>query len=101
MKSFKVRLAETFLRDMTDIMLYILEQSESVEIPRRFYNDVLVSIEERAFGADGYEAYYPYAGSPEYRRIYFGNYTIYYVIDGEDMDVRRILWSGVDDSDWL
>ena len=101
MKTFKVRLAETFLWDMTDITLYILEQSASIEIPRRFYDDVLASIEERAFGADSYEPYYPYEGSPEYRRLYFGNYTVFYVIDGDDMDVRRILWSGAEDSDKL
>jgi len=86
---------------MTDITLYILEQSESTEIPRRFYNDVLAEIEGRSFGADSYESYFPYEGSPEYRRIYFGNYTIFYVLDGNDMDVRRILWSGAEDSDKL
>lgn len=101
MKTFNVRLAETFLWDMTDITLYILEQSESIEIPRRFYNDALAAVEARAFGADIYEPYSPYEGSPEYRRIYFGNYTIFYVLDGDDMDVRRILWSGTDDSDKL
>ena len=86
---------------MIDIAQYILEKSVSVEIPRRFYNAVLEAIEERAFGADSYESYYPYDGSPEYRRIYFGNYTVFYVIDGDDMDVRRILWSGADDLDKL
>ena len=101
MKTFNVRLSQTFLWDMMDITLYILEQSKSIEIPRRFYNDVLSSIAERSFGADSYESYCPYEGSPEYRRIYFGNYTIYYVIVGNDMDVRRILWSGTDDPDWL
>ena len=53
--------------------------------------------EERTFGADSYEPYFPYEGSPEYRRLYYGNYTVFYVIDGDDMDVRRILWSGADD----
>ncbi len=101
MRTFNVRLAETFLWDMTDITLYLLEQSESTEIPRRFYNDVLTSIENRAFGADSYEPYHPYEGSPEYRRIYFGNYTIFYVVSGDDMEVRRILWSGADESDKL
>ena len=101
MRIFNVRLAETFLWDMTDITLYILEQSESTEIPRRFYNDVLAEIEGRSFGADSYESYFPYEGSPEYRRIYFGNYTIFYVLDGNDMDVRRILWSGAEASDKL
>ena len=44
---------------------------------------------------------FPYEGSPEYRRLYYGNYTIFYVIDGDDMDIRRILWSGADDIDKL
>ena len=91
MKTFNVRLAETFLWDM--------KKSVNTDIPRKFREDVLAAIEERSFGADSYESYYPYDGSPEYRRIYFGNYTIYYVIDGDYMDVRRILWSGADDSD--
>lgn len=99
MKTFNVRLAETFLWDMIDITLFILEKSVNTDIPRKFREDVLAAIEERSFGADSYESYYPYDGSPEYRRIYFGNYTIYYVIDGDYMDVRRILWSGADDSD--
>ena len=101
MKKYNVRLAETFLWDMIDITHYILEKTESTKIARRFYNDVLSYVERRAFGADSYEPYFPYEGSPEYRRLYFGNYTIFYVIDGEDMDVRRILWSGSDDSNRL
>ena len=101
MKTYNVRLGETFLWDMIDITLYILEKSGSAEIPRRFYNEVLAAINERAFGADSYEPYHPYDESPEYRRIYFGNYTVFYVIDGDNMDVRRILWSGVEDSDKL
>jgi len=101
MKKYNVRLAETFLCDMIDITLHILEASESAVIPRQFYNDVLDSIENRAFGADIYESYFPYEGSPEYKRLYFGNYTVFYVIDGEDMDVRRILWSGADDQEKL
>ena len=34
MKTFRVRFAETFLWDMTDITLYILEKSGSAEVPR-------------------------------------------------------------------
>ena len=69
MKTFNVRHAETFLWDMIDITLYIPEESESTEIPRRFYDDVLAAIEDRAFGADSYETYYPYEGSPAYRSL--------------------------------
>lgn len=97
MKRFNVRIAETFLWDMIDITSFILEESRNPYISRKFYNDVLSAIDERAFGADSYESCHPYEGSPVYRRLYFGNYTIFYVIDNDDMDVRRILWSGADD----
>lgn len=97
MKKFNVRLAETFLWDMIDITQYILEKSGSADVPRRFYAKVLEAINERAFGADSYEPYYPYDGSPEYRRLYFGNYTVFYVVDEDNMNVHRILWSGVDE----
>lgn len=83
---------------MIDIIQYILEKTNSTEIPRKFYNEVLAAIEGRAFGADSYEPFFPYEGSPEYRRLYFGNYTIFYVIDKNAMEVRRILWSGADES---
>ena len=98
MKQFSVSLADTFLWDMIDITLYILEKSGRKDIPRRFYNDVLSAIDDRSFGADSYEPYYPYPGSPEYRRLYFGHYTIFYVLVDDCMDVRRILWSGAEAS---
>ena len=72
-----------------------------VAVSKRFYDKTLQFIEERTFGADSYEPYFPYECSPEYRRLYYGNYTVFYVIDGDDMDVRRILWSGADDIDKL
>lgn len=98
MKQFSVSFADTFLWDMIDINLYILEKSGNPDVSRRFYNDVLSAIDKRSFGADSYESYHPYPGSPEYRRIYFGQYTIFYIIDDDCMDVRRILWSGVEAS---
>ncbi len=101
MKRFNVRYAETFLWDMIDITLYLLDKTESVAVSKRFYDNTLQFIEERSFGADSHEPYYPYDDSPEHRRLYYGNYTIFYVIDGDDMDIRRILWSGADDIDKL
>jgi len=82
-------------------LLYNGEGSLSVAVSKRFYDETLQFIEERSYGADSYEPYYPYEDSPEYRRLYYGNYTIFYVIDGDDMDIRRILWSGADDKDKL
>ena len=55
MKRFNVRYAETFLWDMIDITLYLLEKTESVAVSKTFYDKTLRFIEERSFGADSYE----------------------------------------------
>ena len=55
MKRFNVRYAETFLWDMIDITLYLLDKTESVAVSKRFYDKTLQFIEERTFGADSYE----------------------------------------------
>ena len=94
MKKFKVRYGDMFFEDLEMIVRYILEQSGSVETARRFYVNALNCIEKRSFGADSYEVFHPYKNAPDYYRLYFGNYTIFYVIENNAMNVRRILWSG-------
>ena len=101
MRKCSVSFEETFLLDLTEICLYIMEKSGSVETAQRFYTDVLASIEHRSFAADSYEPFYPYSGSPKYFRLYFGNYTIFYVVENGIMEVRRMLWSGAKTSDKL
>ena len=95
MKKYKIKYSELFYEDLGLIVQYILDKSKSVKIARQFYEDVLVCVEERAFGADSYETFQPYEDAPDYYRIYFGNYTVFYVIADDTMDVRRILWSGM------
>ena len=43
MKRFNVRYAETFLWDMIDITLYLLDKTESVAVSKRFYDKTLQS----------------------------------------------------------
>ena len=40
MKRFNVRYAETFLWDMIDITLYLLDKTESVAVSKKFYDKV-------------------------------------------------------------
>lgn len=96
MRNFEVKYSETFYRDLNAIVSHIFEQSGSRTIARNFYRNVLSAIDRRSFGADSYEKFQPYEGSPDYYRIYYGHYTVFYVIEDNSMDVRRILWSGMD-----
>ena len=54
MKTFNVCHAETFLWDMIDITLYILEKSCDPDVPRKFYDDVLAAIDGRAYFAGSF-----------------------------------------------
>jgi hypothetical protein len=47
---------------MIDITLYLLEKTESVAVSKTFYDRTLQFIEERSFGADSYESFFPYEG---------------------------------------
>ena len=96
MIKYNVKYSDLFLEDLSAIVLHILNKSGSVETARRFYENVLAQVERRSFGADSYEIFHPYEGAPDYYRIYFGHYTVFYVISDNVMDVRRILWSGRD-----
>ncbi len=96
MKKHKISYSEFFYDDLRLITRHILKESGSVRIAKHFYEDVLGCIESRAFGAESYETFNPYEGAPDYYRIYFGNYTVFYVMADDVMDVRRILWSGMD-----
>ena len=93
MKKYKIRYSESFISDLSQIVRLIEMQSQSKEIARKFYLRTFDAIQRRRFGANCYEKFSPFKESEEYYRIYFGKYTIFYVIDKEYMDIRRMLFS--------
>ena len=95
MKKYKIKYSELFYEDLGLIVQHILDKTKSVKIARQFYENVLACVDERTFGADSYETFQPYEDAPDYYRIYFGNYTVFYIIADDTMDVRRMLWSGM------
>lgn len=96
MKQYNVKYSETFYEDLQNITLHIIEKTGSIDLAREFYIRTIRAIEKRSFSADSFEKYIPYDNADTYYRIYFGKYIIFYVLKGNDMDVRRMLWSGID-----
>ena len=94
MRRFRIKYSETFYQDISEIVNHIFDKSKSRSIALGFYDKAIATIKRRSFGADSYESFIPYSGGPNYYRIYFGKYIIYCVIDGEEMDIRHMLWSG-------
>ena len=96
MTSYRVLFAETFFEDITEIVQFICEKTGSKESAKAFYEAVFEKIKSRAVSADSYETYVPYQGAPDYYRLYYKSFIIFYVLDGDCMDVRRIMWAGSD-----
>lgn len=95
MKRYNIKYSETFFEDLQSIIIHIIEVTGNPEIARSFYELTLNVITKRSFSADCYEQYQPFEGSEMYYRIYFGNYVIFYILKDCTMDVRRMLWSGM------
>lgn len=96
MKNFRVRYSDDFYDDLASIVTHIVSLSGSRTTARKFYENALKTVERRSYGADSYEKFHPYDGSPEYYRIYFGKYIIFYTITDDWMEVKRMFWSGSD-----
>ena len=88
-KRYRLRFLPLFEDDLNEIVDYIAGRLQNPQAA-----DVRLAIQERQECAEAFEAYpstkerqYPYY------RIYVRNYTIFYVVIGDVMEVRRILYS--------
>ena len=89
-KHYKLRYLPLFVADMEEIVDYIALQNPDAAY--RFLERVETAVRKRLEYPVSFE---PYIGAgvrkDPYYRIYVGNYTIYYVVIEDVMEVRRIL----------
>lgn len=93
-KQYKLRFLPMFEEDMNKIVDYICFQLKNPIAAKDFVNAVQIAVRERQSCAEAFE---PYHSQRErrypYYRIPVKNYTIFYVVIGDVMEVRRILYS--------
>lgn len=91
---FELRYLPLFRSDLAEIAGYIALHLNNPSAAEAFVNDVEAAILERLKCADAFE---PFRSKKErahpYYRIYVKNYTIYYVVVDNIMEVHRILYS--------
>ena len=92
-KEYKLRFLPLFEEDLNEIVDYIAFELENPEAAERLADSVQAAIRERLPYAEAFEAYpstrerqYPYY------RIYVKNYIVFYVVIGDVMEVRRLLY---------
>lgn len=93
MKDYKVRFLPLFEEDLNAIVDYISLQLENPKAAYSLVDEVRVTIQKRLPFAENYE---PFPSRVErsfaYYRIYVNHYIIFYIVDGDIMEVRRILY---------
>ena len=97
MKKYNVRIAEIALSDMEAIYAYISEKLHAPNAALSRYNriaDAIISLESNP------KRYKIMDSEPEcfqgIRRVIVDNYSVFFIIDGENVDAIRELYSASD-----
>lgn len=101
-KHYKLRILPLFEDDLDEIVDHITYQLKNPIAADHLVDDVEKAIYERLDCAESFEPYpSPKKRKYPYYRIQVKNFTIFYVVIGGTMEVRRILYSRRDFSKLL
>ena len=93
-KHYKLSILPLFEDDLNGIVDYLCTRLQNPTAAEDFVAAVETAIRERLSCAEAFE---PYHSEREHRypyyRIQVKNYTIFYVVIGDTMEVRRIIYS--------
>lgn len=99
---FKIRYLPLFEKDLIGISFYIANVLDNPEAADKLIDDVESAILERSKSPLSFETYHSKKRREHpYYRIYVRNYTIYYVVIDNVMEIRRIIYKARDISNIL
>lgn len=85
---------DTFTKQFDNILKYFIFKLKNKIAAKNFYDEVIKEIEKRSEKPECFEKYESNRKRKNtYYRIYVKNYTIFYVVKNNTMEVRRILYS--------
>ena len=91
---YTIKYTETFIKQFNNISRYFIYKLRNKISAENFYNEVLKEIEKRSEYPESFEKYNSTRKRKNtYYRIYVKNYTIFYTIKDNTMQVRLILSS--------
>lgn len=91
---YTIKYSSTFINQFNSILKYIVHNLKNRIAAENFYDEVIKEIEKRSENPEGFEKYISTQKRKNtYYRIYVKNYTIFYVVKENTMEVRRILYS--------
>ena len=93
-KHYKLRILPLFEDDLNEVVDYISIHLQNPIAAENFVDAVETAIYERLSCVEAFE---PYSSAKERRHPYYRipvkNYTIFYVVIGDTMEIRRIIYS--------
>lgn len=94
---YKLRYLPLFENDLYNAASYISHKLDNPDAAQRLVNEVEKAILERLNMPLSFEPYRsPKKRADTYYRIYVGNYTVFYVVIDDVMEVRRLIYSARD-----
>ena len=93
-KNYIIKYSPTFMSQFSNILNYFVHKLKNKIAAENFYNEVIQEIEKRSENPTIYEKYIGLKRRKDvYYKIYVKNYTIFYVVKNNTMEIRRILYS--------
>lgn len=93
-KKYEIKYLEVFYKDLSSIINYIKYELGNEDAARNLLDKIVQEISNRSYNPEAYEKYLSIRKRKDtYYRIYVKNYTIFYVVKSNTMEVRRIIYS--------
>lgn len=93
-KKYNIKYLPLFYDDLDKIIDYIRYELANEIATDNFVNELEKEIHKRAYNPDSYEKYLSIKERKNtYYKIYVKNYTVFYTVKDNTMEIRRILYS--------
>lgn len=87
-----IKYTETFIQQFDNILKYFIYKLKNKIAAENFYDEVIKKIEKRSEYPESFEKYKSKRKRKNtYYRIYVKNYTIFYTVKDNSMEIRLIL----------
>lgn len=101
-KWYDISISPQFIEDMNNIKDYIAYDLNNPLAADNLKYEVKKAIEKRRFFAEAYKRYYSrYEPGIPFYRIQVKNYTVFYTVEGNTVEVRRIFYSRRDIENYI
>ena len=92
--SYIIKYTDVFTSQFNSVLKYFIYELNNKIAAEKFFNEVITKIEKRSENPESFEKYKSNKKRKDtYYRIYVKNYTIFYVVRDNSMEIRRILYS--------